>query len=344
MARIFYALSGDSRGHLSRAEAVVSRMPGHEFVFGGGGTVLELRDVGHEVFELPMLRTLTRDDNSCDFWGSAAAIGLVALGASGTIRKLANFLDILRPDLVISDYEVFTPLAARRLGMKCVSLSHMHVVSRCVYGRLPCLRLNGLVTRLWIDLIMSHCSDYLVSSFYELPPRGGNTTVVPPVLRPGVESISPSNGPHVLVYLPYCSPDVIGETLGGVSGEFVAYTGQSVPPTRNVTFKTYDRRAFLRDLADCRYVICSAGHSLLGEALHFGKPVMGIPAKGLFEQYLNAYHLAALGFGDYVMELEDLPERLAGFAGRLGALRGAIEKAGGWRYDRVVQALEAHLG
>jgi hypothetical protein len=51
------------------------------------------------------------------------------------------------------------------------------------------------------------------------------------------------------------------------------------------------------DLAAARAVVCTAGFTLLSEALYLGKPVLALPNRGFFEQALNALYLRRSGRG-----------------------------------------------
>jgi UDP:flavonoid glycosyltransferase YjiC (YdhE family) len=54
--------------------------------------------------------------------------------------------------------------------------------------------------------------------------------------------------------------------------------------------------------------VCTAGNQLVGEALHFGKPVLACPEVGNREQEINARLLAASGAGCW-MPFDRLDER-----------------------------------
>ena len=46
-------------------------------------------------------------------------------------------------------------------------------------------------------------------------------------------------------------------------------------------------------------MITNGGFTLIGEALHLGKPILSVPVKQQFEQILNAIYLERLGYGEY---------------------------------------------
>ncbi|HMB90388.1 MAG TPA: glycosyltransferase family protein, partial [Rhodothermales bacterium] len=69
----------------------------------------------------------------------------------------------------------------------------------------------------------------------------------------------------------------------------------------NLTFKEPSLDGFLEDLATSRAVLCTAGFTLISEALYLGKPLLVVPNRGIFEQTLNALFLKREGLGEAVI-------------------------------------------
>src|SRR5262249_31113023 len=61
-------------------------------------------------------------------------------------------------------------------------------------------------------------------------------------------------------------------------------------------FRPPSERGFLDDLAHCRAVVGTAGNQLVGEALHFGKPMLVMPEDSV-EQHVNATAVERCGIG-----------------------------------------------
>ena len=68
--------------------------------------------------------------------------------------------------------------------------------------------------------------------------------------------------------------------------------------TGSVTFRPIDEDSFLDDLAGADCVISAAGNQLMGEALHFGKPVLALPEEHHHEQCMNACFVEQLRAGE----------------------------------------------
>jgi uncharacterized protein (TIGR00661 family) len=133
----------------------------------------------------------------------------------------------------------------------------------------------------------------------------------PPILRDAILEARPSQGDHVLVYQTSDTFHELIPTLQRLPGRFYVYGLKRDEELGNVTLKGFSEDGFVRDLASARAVLAGGGFSLMGEAVHLGKPLLSVPLKGQFEQTLNALYLASLGYGEYHRELS--AEAITGF-------------------------------
>jgi uncharacterized protein (TIGR00661 family) len=82
-----------------------------------------------------------------------------------------------------------------------------------------------------------------------------------------------------------------------------------------LTFHRLDGEKFLRMMADCKYVACTAGFESLAEAAYLGKPLFLVPVENHVEQQVNAIDAlkAGIGVADKSFNLDrlaELPNRL----------------------------------
>jgi uncharacterized protein (TIGR00661 family) len=343
MARIVYGVMGDARGHLARSLVIAREMPQHEFLFVGGGAVQEARSLGYQVESVPMASTFYRN-NKVDF-PATIANALRALAASRpTINRVADIIKGFDPDLVVSDYELFTPLAALKLSRPCVSLDHQHVITHCAYQPPRGHRLSRVMTSFAIRKLYSHASVFLITSFFAPPPRDPRTTwLFPPVIGSDVTKLIPSNGEHVLVYQTSPTFHRLFPVLQEIPGRFVIYGLGKKPEKRNLQFKPTSRNAFLDDLASCRYAITNGGHNVISEALYLGKPLLSFPIKNAYEQLLNAHFVKCLGYGDYSLDSLPVAREIRDFESRLDELRRTIQTTTFFGNHEVAQKLESFI-
>lgn len=326
MARIIYALTSQGRGHSSRVTAMAEALEarGHELLFvAGGGAGQLLRDQGREVVDVPVLRHLMHN-NEIRLWTSLASMSWQSLTTLGVARQLAPRFVAFGADLLISDFESYSIRAAQKIGLPLMCFNHQQVLTHTRYEVPRRYAWDAWVARLVVNTAMPRRPEHvLISSFFYPPLRDERTaTLVAPILRKAVREVEVTTGEHVLVY--HNDPTGLVGLLEAMAGNpeqrFVAYNFE-VPAdaaTRmpNVEFKTPEVSGFLADLASAKAVVCTAGFTLLSEALYLGKPLLVMPNGGIFEQTLNALYLERDGLGEAVLHRIPDAEDLRGFLDR----------------------------
>jgi uncharacterized protein (TIGR00661 family) len=298
MAKILYAVHGTAHGHAIRALSIARRFPEHEFLFVSHEAGPAILQGEYPVVDIPSLGTVftkhrvdtcaTLKMNLPVFWNRRAIR-----------RRVLTLMDEFQPDAVISDYEFFLPRACRKLGVPCLSIDHQHVITACKHplpwGEYP----SFLATSLAVRLLFSRATDYLVISFFQPPVKPGlKAKILPPLLRDTVLARQPTDGGHVLVYQSYITDfRKFQAFVDALERPVIVYGVQKEGREGNLLYKPKSEEGFLDDLASCAYVVCGGGHSMISEALYYGKPVISFPIKGAFEQFLNAFYIERLGYG-----------------------------------------------
>lgn len=335
MAKIFFSLSGEGRGHASRVRAIVEHLRSeHDIVIYAPGEAYNFLSPAYHgsdirVEEMAGLRfhyTASR----------RLAFGRTSREAIGYLRRLPSLVSSLteairahRPDLVISDFEPALPRAARKAGVPCVSIDHQNFLTTYDLSSLPLpLRLHAFYMGLIVRGYGQSPVHRVVSSFYFPPLRRGlqNVTQVGVLLRQEVVEAIPRNNGHLVVYLRRFAGENVLQALEGCGREVRVYGLGQMPPHRNLQFLPIDEAGFVNDLSSCDALICTAGNQLVGEALHLGKPVFALPEARNYEQYINGHFLRQSAAGESA-ELEQLDgARLANFLNRLGEFRSKIDR------------------
>ena len=310
MARIIYALSGQGRGHTSRVIAISDelRRRGHEVVFCCGGTAQEILETqGEPVLPVPVLRHVMQH-NMLQHGRTLRKNWETVRSLPGIVARLADAFADYRPDLLITDFEGFSPRAARRIRLPVLSFNHQQVVTETRYALPPRNWLHALLGWGTINMIVPKNPVHLLLSSFFFPPlkNPSRTTLVPPIIRPAVQALRPEKGDHVLVY--YNEPegsDYVLDRLRKVDARFIVYNFHPPEPPEaypNLVFKQPSLDGFLDDLARSRAVVCTAGFTLISEALYLGKPLLVVPNQGIFEQTLNALFLQRERLGQAVID------------------------------------------
>jgi uncharacterized protein (TIGR00661 family) len=335
MAKIFFSMSGDGRGHATRVRAIVEALRDqHEitlFTPGDAHRLLAPLYANTEVRVRPLaamrfhythrhhlapLKTL-----------SEAAKYLQRLGPLITVLKRA--IDRGKPDLVVTDFEPALPRAARRSRVTYLSVDHQHFLTTYDLRCLPW----GLRWHAWYmgKVVQIYCHgqrETVVSAFFFPPLRRRCRNVIQTgvMLRPRLLATEPQDGRHLVAYCRRFAGGRLLDALNATGREVRIYGLGKQDARGQLRFLEVDEDRFLDDLAGSEALICTAGNQIVGEALHLGKPLLVLPETGNFEQFINAHFLKASGGGDWI-ELEKITvDDLNRFLGRLDAFRGKVDR------------------
>lgn len=224
------------------------------------------------------------------------------LTRAGEFRRSLDVLDTAlretQPDLVINFLEPLVGAHARlrRRRVPVLAVGHQFLLEHPAYPRPSESRAQQLGLRQYVRLSGAGAVHYALS-FYEAPNRlEHGQFVAPPLLREELFRLdgSRSDG-HFLVYLlnagyradveawharhPGVPLHVFYDRPGAAELERV---------DASLTFHRLHGEKFLRLMATCRGVVCTAGFESLSEAAWLGKPTLAVPVEGHIEQSLNA--------------------------------------------------------
>ncbi|MGC8603982.1 MAG: glycosyltransferase family protein [Desulfomonilaceae bacterium] len=340
MGRILYGVMGDARGHVTRALTVAQEMPEHEFLFLGGGKVHDLKSNGYNVENIPMLSTFYRK-NKVDIGSTLANAFKVLLSSQKFKRRVIDIIRDFDPDQILTDYEYFTPLAARSQGRSCISIDHQHILTHCNYQPPPSERVSRLLTCSTIKYLYSNCSKFFIVSFFNLIPKNHqNTVVLAPLIRKTVKMTKPSEGSHVLVYQTSPTFHNLFPVLEKIKSKFIIYGFGARPARKNLVFKPPSTESFLEDLASSRYAITNGGHNVLCEAMYLGKPVLAFPIEKAYEQFINSYFLTLCGYGSFSSSLNLSEQVFVDFEKHIDEFKKNIQTGNFLGNQELVRLLE----
>jgi uncharacterized protein (TIGR00661 family) len=306
--RILYGVVGEGMGHATRSKVVCEHLlaRGHDVkIVVSGRAHGMLSKAFSDVVEIRGL-TIRYVDNRMDRDGTLArnvlaAPAMLAANVGAYFDTVAKF----RPDAVISDFDSFAYLFAKRHGLPVISIDNQQIVSRCKLGKFAKagVKLDYQLTKAFVRAKLPGCDHYVVTTFFEPPIRRkceADTTLVPPIVRKEILDAKrrARAGEHVLVYQTSTSDTKLLDELQSVREQkFVVYGLRRSAHRGNTTLKEFSETGFVDDLSSARAVVCNGGLSLIGEAIYLGKPIFSVPVRNQYEQVLNARYLEQLGYG-----------------------------------------------
>jgi uncharacterized protein (TIGR00661 family) len=334
MANVIYALSGEGRGHATRAQTVIEELRREHavkvYTYGQAFEFLEpiYRGTNVDVRRIPGMNFHYTQNGTMDYLRTVLSATPYLLKLSARAEMLARELLNDAAALVITDFEPLMPRAAKVAGIPFVSLDHQHFLTAYDLSGLPArLRYYARCLSPWVHMYYSGQCHSIVSSFYEAPLYPGVTDVtrVGVLLRSEILEAEVSVGDHLVAYVRRHIAKHVIEALIELGQPVRVYGLGAMPDQGQVSFHAVDPLRFVQDLASSRALVSTAGNQLVGEALYLRKPVLGMPETGNYEQEINAHFLQASGMGETCSMREFDVERLRGFLSRVESLRAHID-------------------
>ncbi len=347
--RIVYGVHGYGRGHATRALAVLSDLSRrHDVQVLAGGDACDAMESHYPVMRIPTLGYCYRRNGTRSNWltaknNFASIMDLLCRGPA--FQMVAEAIRDFHADAVISDAEPWTLSAARRLRIPRIGFDHFGIMAYC---RPPMRFWDRFIVGRDVGLyrwLMGNPERVLVSSFYPAPPRRPGVRVVGTLLRPEVFHVRASEGTHLLAYFnkgEHLFTGRIESALRATGLPVRVYGAGARGVEDSLDFRALGNLPFLHDLASCRAVVSTAGNQLVGEALHFGKPMLVMP-EDCVEQRINGLAIERLGIGMQVWQHSIDEAQVHDFLARESEFKANISRHARDSRREAVEALEAFL-
>lgn len=304
MAKILYGVAGEGSGHSSRAKEIIS------YLNKKGHTVKIISyDKGYnnlsKYFKVEKIFGLHFDmkDNKVLILTTIYKNFLKTPQAAKSIKKVVKIIEDFEPNVVFSDFEPISCIAANIKKIPIISIDNQHRLTNTKIEYPRQYAKDAVLAKAVTNLMIFNTKACLVTSFVKTKIINKKTFIFPPILREEILKTKTKKGDYILVYL--TSPwSGLTDVLKSLNQEFIVYGFNIDKVEKNLIFKKASQSGFLRDLSACKGVLANAGFTLITEALYLHKPYLAIPVKGQFEQILNAYYLDRLGYGKYYDELD----------------------------------------
>jgi uncharacterized protein (TIGR00661 family) len=316
--KVMFTVQGDGRGHMTQAIALkeMLELGGHRVVavlagqnqsrtlpaFFTGAFNVPVEPFSSPGFTLKHGKAISTLRSVLHFFANVRAYSRSLAAIEATIGRS-------QPDLIVNFLE---PLAGyynlrRRPKVPVLSVAHHFMFEHPRYPRVHKFGLQALGMRFYVRLTGANASR-LALSFYpgeDLPER--RIFVCPPILRRQLFELRPDPlGQYILVYLLNHGYETEIEAWHRQHPEVPIhcfYDKPGAPPeerrTANLTFHALHGEKYLRLMAGCLGVVCTAGFESISEAAYLGKRLLMVPVQNHPEQTVNALDAQLAGLGVY---------------------------------------------
>ncbi|MFA5318199.1 MAG: MJ1255/VC2487 family glycosyltransferase [Patescibacteria group bacterium] len=297
--KILYGVAGEGSGHSSRSIEVGRYLERGGYTvkmisYGRGYKNLKPYFDVKEIFGF----TFVHENNEIKILPTLIKNFLKSKEAAKSLKEVLEITNNFQPDVIFSDFEPITALAARAKKIPLISIGNQHRLTRMKIGFPMKYRRHANIAKSIVRMMILGADAYLVTAFIKHKIIKRNTFAFPPILRKEIIDARSERGDYILVYATFGFEKLI-PILKNINKKFIIYGFNKNEQNKNLIFKEHSQKNFIEDLKNCRAVIGNAGFSLISEALYLKKPYLALPIKGQFEQLLNAYTLKKTGCGKY---------------------------------------------
>ncbi len=300
---VFYCICGEGMGHAIRSGVILDRIKEKYdvHIFSSDRAYEYLNSKFDNVHEIGGFNTVYINNKVNDFKTLASALKRNPTNMKIGYEHLYKLARSLRPDVIVTDFEIYASMVSKLLNIPMISLDNIHMITQAKIHYPPNKRIEMLKVKGVIKAYVVKPKFHILTSFFYPPVRAKkNAVIYPPVIREDILKLEPTNGDHVIVYQTSKESVKLVRKLKALKNEkFIVYGFNVNKKDGNLTYKEFNEDVFYDDLASAKAVICNGGFTFISEAISLKKPIYSVPAIGNFEQALNGYYVERLGYGEY---------------------------------------------
>ena len=300
---IFYCICGEGMGHAIRSSVILERIKEKYdvYIFSSDRAYNYLNSKFDNVYEIGGFNTVYINNKVNNLKTLSNALKRNPTNMKIGYETLYKKARELRPDAIVTDFEIYATMVSKLLDIPLISLDNIHMITQTKIHYPASKRMEMLKAKGVIKTYVVKPKVHILTSFFYPPVRAKkNAVIYPPVIREDILKLKPSNGDHIIVYQTSKESGKLVRKLKALKNEnFIVYGFNVNNTDGNLTYKEFNEDVFYEDLASAKAVICNGGFTFISEAISLKKPIYSVPAIGNFEQTLNGYYVQRLGYGEY---------------------------------------------
>ncbi len=338
---VFYCVCGEGMGHAIRTGVIVDRIKEKYdvYLFSSERAYEYLSSKFDNVYEIGGFNTVYINNKVNNLQTLANALKRNPTNIKVGYENLYKKARQLRPDVIVTDFEIYATMVSKLLDIPLISLDNIHMITQTKidYPKkhyVEMIKAKGVIK----TYVVKPKVHILTSFFYPKVRPKKNAVIYPPIIREDILKLEPTTGDHVIVYQTSKESERLVRNLKSLKNEkFIVYGFNKEATDGNLTYKLFNEDVFYDDLASSKAVICNGGFTFISEAISLKKPIYSVPAIGNFEQTLNGFYVQKLGYGEY-HEVMNAP-RVKAFLSKLPRYQKRLAKVKKTNNDGIVREL-----
>ncbi len=338
---VFYSVCGEGMGHAIRSGVIIDKIKEKYdvYIFSSDRAYEYLNSKFDNVYEIGGFNTVYINNKVNNLQTLANAIRRNPTNMKIGYEILYKKARKIRPDVIVTDFEIYATSVAKLLSIPLISLDNIHMITQTKINYPLNKRVEMLKAKGVIKAYVVNPKFHILTSFFYPPIRAGkNAVIYPPVIREEILELKPEKGNHIIVYQTSKESVRLVRKLKALKDEqFIVYGFNTNHTDGNLTYKEFNEDEFYEDLSTAKAVICNGGFTFISEAIYLKKPIYSVPAVGNFEQTLNGYYVQRLGYGEYHEVMS--ASRVKHFLNRLPKYQSNLKKVKKTNNNGIVKEL-----
>ena len=342
--KIFYSVCGEGMGHAIRSSVIISHLiKNHDvYIFSSERAYKYLAEKFDNVYEIGGFNTVYENNEVNNVKTFLDALKVSPGDLKNGYRTLYKMARQVKPNIIISDFEIYANLLSKILNLPLISLDNIHMLAETEYEEPKKHKTDIFTANAVARIYIQNPKRYILTSFF-FPPlkHPQKAAIYPPVLRDKILKLESEKGDHILVYQTSTSSLNIVEGLKAIDEKFIVYGFNKDETDGNLTFRSFNEDLIYEDMRTSKAVIVNGGFTTITEAIYLKKPVYSTPAHKNFEQILNGFYVEKLGYGEVHEDLDI--DKLEKFLKRLDFYQKNLDKVEPWTNDAILKDLDESI-
>lgn len=299
--RILYSVCGEGMGHAIRSSVIIEHLleDNEVIIFASERAYDYLSRKFDNVYYIEGFNTVYTK-NKAEYRSTFIA-GMKDLPKNlrRNMKILYSIARTFKPNIIISDFEAYSNLLSKILGIPLISVDNIHIITQGKLELPEKYYTEKLAAKGVIRSFITRPKRYLITTFFYPEVKNDKVCLYPPVLRNKILDLKPHVGEHILVYQTSDSNYELIDILKSLDEKFIIYGFGIEKEENNLKFREFNEIEFFKDFESCKAVVANGGFTLMSESIYLGKPIYAIPVQKQFEQTVNAVYLKKLGYGEF---------------------------------------------
>ncbi|MGE3063509.1 MAG: glycosyltransferase family protein [bacterium] len=308
--KILYGVSGHGNGHITRSAYIIKLLEskGHRIkvlTYGQGIKYIEASKEKFDYVDISGFDIYYRDGFVRNYKTFYEFVKRLPLNSAKQLFIFFKVVYDFKPHIVISDFEPFSQILAKSIGIPLVDIDNNIAVNILKDNPNPSSYSEKFYTKATVNLFVRKAKYHFLLAFapehIEVDEdKKYKLIIVPPIIRNEIIEARKKVEDRKFILVYQTSDSMVKRIMKLTKRfdniKFIAYK-VAMEETENLKVKQFSNTEFINDLALCSGVITNGGFTLISEAIYLGKPIYSVPIKGQYEQRVNGFLVEKMGYG-----------------------------------------------